>query len=239
MNTTTPKGVRHIGLMICWSLAAIAIQMLLATGATAQDPSRPGTQMQHQHSHGASQSIEVEFPRLGRDQVNAKDSLFSLESALQTARENNPTLRQAEAGVKAAQSRAHQAGLYPNPIVGYSGDEIRGGEIHGGKQGFFVEQTIVTAGKLLHARDVMNKDTKLAEIEAEEQKVRVETAVKMAFYRVLAAQEMADSRADLARIAEQIVESQRRLQNTGQANESEVLEAEVDAQRMKVSARMK
>jgi outer membrane protein, heavy metal efflux system len=239
MNPTTPEIARHIEVLFRWPLVALAIYLFSATVATAQDPSMPGMQMQHQHSHGASQSIEVEFPRLRRDQANAKDSLLSLESALQTARENNPTLRQAEAGVKAAQSRAHQAGLYPNPIVGYSGDEIRGGEIHGGKQGFFVEQTFVTAGKLSRVRELMKKDTKLAEIEAEEQKVRVETAVKMAFYRVLAAQEMADSRADLARIAEQIVESQRRLQNTGQADETEVLEAQVDAQRMKVSARMK
>ena len=239
MNPTTPKIARHIEVLCRWPPVALAIYLFSATVATAQDPSMPGMQMQHQHSHGASQSIEVEFPRLGRDQANAKDSLLSLESALQTARENNPTLRQAEAGVKAAQSRAQQAGLYPNPIVGYSGDEIRGGEIHGGKQGFFIEQTIVTAGKLSRVRELMNKDTKLAEIEAEEQKVRVETAVKIAFYRVLAAQEMADSRADLARIAEQIVESQRRLQNTGQADETEVLEAQVDAQRMKLSARMK
>ena len=239
MNPTTPKIARQIEVLFRWPLVALAIYLFSATVATAQDPSMPGMQMQHQHSHGASQSIEADFPRLGRDQANAKGSLLSLESALQTARENNPTLRQAEAGVKAAQSRAHQAGLYPNPIVGYSGDEIRGGEIHGGKQGFFVEQTIVTAGKLSRVRELMKKDTMLAEIEAEEQKVRVETAVKMAFYRVLAAQEMADSRADLARIAEQIVESQRRLQNTGQADETEVLEAQVDAQRMKVSARMK
>jgi outer membrane protein, heavy metal efflux system len=239
VSTTTPKIARHIEVLFRWPLVALVIYLFSATVATAQDPSVPGMQMQHQHSHGASQSIEVEFPRLGRDQANAKDSLLSLESALQTARENNPTLRQAEAGVKAAQSRARQAGLYPNPVVGYSGDEIRGGEIHGGKQGFFVEQTIVTAGKLSRVRELMTKDTKLAEIEAEEQKVRVETAVKMAFYRVLAAQEMADSRADLARIAEEIVESQRRLQNTGQADETEVLEDEIHAQRMKLSARMK
>jgi outer membrane protein, heavy metal efflux system len=220
-------------------LIAFAVHLFLVTGATAQDSTMPGMQMQHQHSHGAAQSIGVEFPRLGRDQANAKGALFTLDSALQTARENNPTLRQAEAGVKAARARAHQVGLYPNPTVGYSGDEVRGGEIHGGKQGFFIEQTIVTAGKLSRAREVMNKDTRLAEIEAEEQQVRVETAVKMAFYRVLAAQEMADSRADLAGIAEQILESQRRLQNTGQADETEVLTAEVDAERMKLSARMK
>src|SRR5258708_36665646 len=67
----------------------------------------------------------------------------------------------------------------------------------------------------------------------------VETGVRMGFYRVLAAREMADSRADLARIAEQMVETEQRLQNTGQADESEVLAAQIDAQRAKLSARMK
>jgi outer membrane protein, heavy metal efflux system len=218
-----------------------AMYLLLSSSAAAQDPSMPGMppgmQMPQQHTHAGAQKVEVEFPRLGRAQANARNGLFTLDAAMQSARENNPTLRQAEAGVKAARARAQQAGLYPNPTVGYSGDEIRGGEINGGKQGFFVEQRIITAGKLSRAREVMNKDTKLAEIEAEEQKVRVETAVKMAFYRVLAAQEMADARADLARIAEQTVESERRLQNTGQGDETEVLAAEVETQRMQLSAR--
>jgi cobalt-zinc-cadmium efflux system outer membrane protein len=196
-------------------------------------------QKHYQHTHAGAQASQAEFPRLGRAQQNANNSLFTLENALQLARENNPTLRQAEAGIKAARGQAQQASLYLNPTVGYSGDEIRGGEIHAGKQGFFVEQTIVTAGKLSRARDLMNKSAKLAEIEAEEQRVRVETAVKMAFYRVLAAQEMADAQADLARITEQMLETQRRLQNTGQADESEALEAAIEAARMKLSARMK
>ena len=224
---------------ICRALVLCAIYWSFATAANAQDSSMPGMQMPEQHNHAGATANQLEFPRLGRAQQNAKGALFTVERALQTARENNPTLRQAEAGIKAARAGAQQAGLYPNPTVGYSGDEIRGGEIHGGKQGFFVEQTIVTGGKLSRARAVMNRNTKLAEIEAEEQKVRVETSVKMAFYRVLAAQEMSESRADLARIAEQIVESERQLQNTGQADESEVLAAEVEAQRMKLSARMK
>ena len=208
-------------------------------GAKAQEAPTPNISESHQHTHGASPSIEVEYPRLGRAQVNAKASLFTLDGALQTARESNPTLRQAESGVNAARARAQQAGLYPNPTGGYSGDEIRGGVIHGGKQGFFVEQTIVTAGKLSRSREVGNKEARLAEIETEEQRIRVETAVKMAYYRVLAAQEMADSRADLARIAEKVVETQQRLQNTGQADETEILAAQVDAQRAKLAARMK
>ena len=246
---TTPNQNRNVSspgapLSVCASGAfhsfvySLALVFLCAP-AYAQQLSAPVIQEQHQHMHAGAQVSQTEFPRLGRAQQNAKNSLFMLENALQLARENNPTFRQAEAGIQAAHAQAQQAGFYPNPIVGYSGDEIRGGEIHGGKQGFFVEQTIVTAGKLSRARDVANKSAKLAEIEAEEQRVRVETAVKMAFYRVLAAQETADAWADLAGIAEQMLETQQRLQNTGQADESEAVAAAVEAARMKLSARMK
>jgi cobalt-zinc-cadmium efflux system outer membrane protein len=247
MNITPDRGQRIEEVMkadakplsIRFAVLFLVLSFVFARGATAQDSSTPGARAAHQHTHSGAESIQLEFPRFGRAQADAKNSLFTLDAALQAARQNNPTLRQAETGVKAAHARAQQAGLYPNPTVGYSGDEIRGGEIHGGKQGFFVEQTIVTAGKLSRAREVSNKEAQLAEIEAEEQKIRVETAVKMAFFRVLAAQEMADSRSDLAHIAEKVVETQRRLQNTGQADETEILAAEVDAQRAKLSARMK
>ena len=247
MNTTPDRtsalngpiaGASRCRRFLC-SISIAAGVLLLVHPTQAQDSKTPAAPISHQHVHAGSQSIQLEFPRLGRDQQNAKGPLFSLDQALKSASENNPTYRQAEAGVRAARGRAQQAGLYPNPSVGYSGDEIRGGEIHGGKQGFFVEQRIITGGKLSRTRQLMNKDTSLAEIEAEEQKLRVETAVKISFYRVLAAQETADSRADLARIAEQVVETQRRLQNTGQADETEVLADEVEAQRMKLSARMK
>src|SRR5436309_16142914 len=68
--------------------------------------------------------------------------------------------------------------------------------------------------------------------------MRVQSAVKMAFLRVLAVQELLDARRDMAAIAQDSTETQRRLMNTGQADETEVLEAEVEAQRMRIGARM-
>jgi cobalt-zinc-cadmium efflux system outer membrane protein len=122
--------------------------------------------------------------------------------------------------------------------VGYVGDEVRGGSIGGGKQGFFVSQPIVTAGKLGKNRKIFGEEVRLSEIEAEEQKMRVENGVRIGFYRVLAAQEMLDAKRDLARIAEDNAETERRLRNTGQADDSEVLQAEVEARRMRVAARV-
>jgi outer membrane protein, heavy metal efflux system len=220
----------------------IVCALLLSTCAFAQQQSMPGMQMppaqNEMHHHHAAKPHEADYPRFGQAQKDASQKLFTLEDAQQTARTKNPTLRQAEMGIRVAKARQQQAGLLPNPIVGYSADEIRGGAEGGGKQGFFVEQRIVTGGKLARNRDVFAKEASLAEIEAEEQKVRVETAIKMAFYRVLASQELADVRTQLARIANENAITAKRLNNTGQADDTEVLEAEVEAQRAGLAQRM-
>src|SRR5579863_7271498 len=221
--------------------AAILSATLLIPIAHAQDKTPPMTMPMNQqmpHHHGDVPLIAAQYPRMGRAQEKAGAQLVTLEQLEKMATETNPTLRQAETEIRAAKARTEQAGLYPNPSVGYTGDEIRGGSVGGGKQGFFVQQTIVTAGKLARSRDIFSKEMQLAEIEAQEQKIRVETSVKTAFLRVLAAQELLDVRRDLAKIQQDFSETQHQLSNTGQADESEVLDAEVDAQRLRLSARM-
>jgi cobalt-zinc-cadmium efflux system outer membrane protein len=218
-------------------LAAAILALTLATTANAQQMQETEQQPEHHH-HGEIHPVQPEYPRLGRSQEKAAGALMGLEQFEKIAQESNPTLRQAEAEIRAANARRQQAGLYPNPTIGYIGDEIRGGSVGGGKQGFFVEQTIVTGGKLRLSQKVVANDANIATIEAEEQRVRVTSAVKMAFLRVLAAQELLDARNDLAKIAQDASETQVRLQNTGQADESEVLDSEVEAERMRMAARM-
>src|SRR5712691_9475299 len=225
---TMRASVRGGAIIVASALAA-------AGGARGQEMQMP---KQEQHHQMEMPAVRPEYPRMGRAQENAKGALVTLEQVQKIASEANPTLRQAEAEIRAAKARQQQSALYPNPTVAYAGDEIRGGSGGGGKQGFFVQQTLVTGGKLGLSREVFGKDVKLAEMEAEEQKMRVQSAVKMAFLRVLAAQELLHARRDLAKIALDAAETQRRLMNTGQADETEVLEAEVEAHRMRMSARM-
>ena len=219
--------------VLAWSMLAVS----LTGGVSSAQQASPMPQ-EHKHHHGEIQPVQPFYPRMQRAQERAAGKLFTLDEAQRLASDSNPTLRQAEAEIRAAKSRQQQAGLYPNPTLGYTGDEIRGGSISGGKQGFFVEQSLVTAGKLSKSKDVLGKEIRLAEIEAEEQKLRVQSAVKTAYYRVLAAQELLDARSDLSKIETDNAETQRRLSNTGQADETDVLEAEVDAARMRLSVRM-
>jgi cobalt-zinc-cadmium efflux system outer membrane protein len=219
-------------------VAAAILASTFAVTAHAQQMQEPQQEHTEHHHHGDIRPVQPQYPRFGRSQQKAAGALMQLEQFEKIAQESNPTLRQAEAEIRAANARRHQAGLYPNPTVGYTADEIRGGSQGGGKQGFFVEQTIVTGGKLRLSQNIVANDANLATIEAEEQRMRVTSAVKMAFLRVLAAQELLDARNDLAKIAQDASDTQVRLQNTGQADESEVLDSEIDAERMRMAVRM-
>jgi outer membrane protein, heavy metal efflux system len=221
--------------MARYGAIVFVIALGVADGLRGQEMKMPKQEQSH---HMEMPAVTAEYPRMGRAQERAHGALVTLEQVQKIAADSNPTLRQAEAEIRATKARQQQAGLYPNPTVGYTGDEIRGGSVGGGKQGFFLQQAVVTGGKLGLSREVFGKEVKLAEIEAEEQKIRVQSAVKMAFLRVLAAQELLETRRDLAKIAQDAAETQRRLMNTGQADESEVLGAEVEAQRMRMAARM-
>ena len=62
----------------------------------------------------------------------------SLEDFLKLGDANNPTIKEANAFVQQSQQQARQAALYPNPSIGYQGEQIRGGSYGGGEQGGFL-----------------------------------------------------------------------------------------------------
>jgi outer membrane protein, heavy metal efflux system len=173
------------------------------------------------------------FVGYGHAQTPAADSAqktITLEELQQMALQQNPTFAQAAANIRAAEGRKQQSGLYPNPTVGYQGEQIRGGSFRGGEQGFFVQQNIVLAGKLGLNQNIFEQEKKQAETEADEQKLRVVTNVKMSFIQALAAQQTLELRQNLGKLADDAVETSRQLANIGQADAPDVLEAEVEAQ---------
>jgi outer membrane protein TolC len=136
----------------------------------------------------------------GRAQTPASEQkTITLEELQQMALQNNPTFRQSAANIQAAEGRKKQSGIYPNPTIGYQGEQIRGGSFHGGEQGFFVQQDIVLGGKLGLNRKIFDQELKQAETEAEEQNVRVVTNVRMSYIQALAAQQTLELRHNFAR----------------------------------------
>lgn len=223
----------------CLTAAMLWAVLQIPTAGAQQQQPPPSSEGQMQgtegmHHMGHIEVVKPDLPRLGRAQENAPSGLIRLEDLEQMALGKNPTLVQARAEIHSARARQLQSGLYPNPEVGYSGDEIRGGSFGGGEQGVFIAQPIVMAGKLGLNRKILGHDVRISEIEAQEQRLRVVNGVQIAFYRVLSAQEMLDSKKDLARISAETVAISRQLRNVGQADESEVLQAEVDEQMLEM-----
>src|SRR6202049_1745882 len=85
---------------------------------------------------------------------------ITLDELQQMALQKNPTFGQSAANIQAAQGRKKQSGLYPNPTIGYQGEQIRGGSFHGGEQGVFVQQDIVLGGKLGLNRKIFDQGLK-------------------------------------------------------------------------------
>src|ERR1700722_19875925 len=197
----------------------------LATASLfAQQPSMPGMRM----DHSSPPQSPASAPQLLQG-VSTHPPL-KLEAFLAMADKNNPTLRQAAAVVRRSAALARQASLYPNPTVGYEGDQIRGGSYGGGEQGGFVAQTIVLGGKLGLRQDVYKQQKQADQIAAEAQMRRVHSDVTRMFYHALSAQQTVLVRGRLLALATDAVETAHQLANVGQADSPDVLQAAVEAE---------
>jgi cobalt-zinc-cadmium efflux system outer membrane protein len=160
-----------------------------------------------------------------------------LEDLEKMALVNHPAIAQAAAGVRAAEGRRVQAGLYPNPVLGVNGDEIASGPIiRGGEIGGFFEQRVVTGGKLGLDRRIAEQEKREFESAAEAQRLRVLSSVRMLFYQALGDQRLLELRSALAKNARDIARIRGELANIGQADRADVFSAEIDAQRAELAA---
>jgi cobalt-zinc-cadmium efflux system outer membrane protein len=179
----------------------------------------------------------VLFATSGRAQQATPEagSPLTLQQIEAMALANNPTVRQAEAGVDAARGRARQAGAWPNPVVGYTGEEISPGEtIRWGEHGAFVEQTIVLGGKLRLSRNVFEREIAQAEALGEMQRLRVLSSVRASFYGVLTTERRVEVLRRLSALADEAVATSRQLFNVGAADRPDVLESDIEARRTRL-----
>lgn len=151
------------------------------------------------------------------------------------ALENNPTLRQAQAEIDAARGRARQAGTFPNPLVGYTGEEISTGPtIRGGEHGAFIEQTIPLGGKLGLSRSVFQHEATQAEALAESQRQRVLNSVRLGYYEALLAARRVEVDERLAQLTREAVGVTRQLFNVGAADKPDFLQSEIEERRAQI-----
>jgi cobalt-zinc-cadmium efflux system outer membrane protein len=114
---------------------------------------------------------------------------LSLADLQRLAAANSPLLRQAAADVEAAKGAVIQAGAYPNPTMGYEGDQVGGAGGTAGQQGIFIDQLIKTGGKLKLAQAAAIMDLHNAEIAFRRAQADLTTQVRSGYFAVLVAAE--------------------------------------------------
>ncbi len=139
------------------------------------------------------QPFELPVPRpddsihLGPSATGKEVGNLSLEDLENIALQNNPTLSQARAKIGAATGKMIQAGLVPNPIFGYQGNEI-GDENTIGQQGIFLSQEIMRREKRSLSRVAGSHEVSEAQHQAQIQQLRVLSDVRSEHFNVLVAQ---------------------------------------------------
>lgn len=156
---------------------------------------------------------------------------ITLKELEDLAIQNNPTIAQAQAAINAVNGRKEQANLYPNPTVGVLAEELSQRDPLGGNHRHvfvFADQTLILGGKRGKTAELFVQEQSQSQIGLESQKQRVLNAVRTLYYQVLGAQQQLLLREKAAALAEDAAGTTRQLYNVGQADQPDVLEAEIE-----------
>jgi cobalt-zinc-cadmium efflux system outer membrane protein len=154
-----------------------------------------------------------------------QNSGITVEQLEQLALENNPTIRQLSASASKAGGIQTQSGLYPNPIIAYSGVQLADRSTD--QQGVLVEQEIVLGDKLQLNRQVHQQDVQVRLWEVEAQRQRVLTDIRTLFYSALATQRQIELIDEFRNVAARGAEVAQMRRDALDASLPEVLQAQI------------
>lgn len=192
----------------------------------------PIQELQEPEAVGFQTGSDLPAPELLQAVVPQKP--MTVEEFIGMADRSNPTLAQAQRNVERSQQQGRQMGLPPDPVAGYSADEVRGGSFGGGEQGAFFSQEFVLGHKLALRRGVFQAEARSNAWAVEIQRARVHNDVGSAFFDALADQQSVVVRDRLLKVALDAETNAHELERIGQADASDVLDAEIAAEEAKV-----
>lgn len=178
------------------ALSTGAVQLVSASKPVFQDDVFP------ELAEGEVQSLVGEIQAVGTG--------LTLNQAEEIALTHNPTLRQLQNRITAAQGQWIQGGLKPNPVLNLMSQEV-GNEGSVGQNGVSLSQELVTADKLCLNQKVSAWDVRRSELLLQVQKQRLLTDIRKQFAVAAIAQQRVTVSEQLLQIAAEGEEQARRL----------------------------
>ncbi|MEQ8849651.1 TolC family protein [Botrimarina sp.] len=161
---------------------------------------------------------------------------LTLAAAESRALAVSPSVSALAAEARAARWQAVQAGLNPNPTVGYTANEI-GADGAAGQQGAYVSQRFVRGGKLGYASAVESREARRLEQEIAAERRRVLTDTRTAFYEAFLSQEQVDLARQLTQLSQSAAETSGQLFEAGEGPRTNSLQGQIEAGRADAARR--
>lgn len=204
----------------------------LRTGPSSVIETSPFQLVGHKQSTDASDGLSVwlQDPLVADEEATTRleadpaTSTVNLDFLLGVAFQSNPALEQADAAIARACGIQCQVGRKANPSVGYFANEI-GNDGGAGQHGVFASQLIVRGDKLQWNQRVLGGEVSRLHLEREVVRQRIETDIRVAFYRALVAQRQADMATGFQEDAEEAVEIAKRRLESGDGTRPDLLQS--------------
>ena len=201
---------------------SIGLLLVIASSAFAERPVIRRT--------SAQQTVTVSKVAV----TEAEATGLSLDTLVSMGLAQNPRLAKVSFGVEAARGRATQAGLYPNPTIGVTFDELGDKTGRGGVNTLpLISQEFVTAGKLRLSKEAGLREVDQATLGVMAQRYSLLANIRAAYFDALALQTRIAILDRLVKLADKSVEQTAQLREAGQVARLDVAQLEVEAERLR------
>ncbi len=163
--------------------------------------------------------------------IQSASGVMTLSRALSLALLQNPKLATFSYEIRAAEARALQAGLYPNPEIDVELENVAGSGAFSGFGGtettVSLSQSILLGGKRAKAAEAAALEGDLAAWDYESKRLDVFTNVRRAFLTVLAAQQRVSLNEELTELSGQLLQTITERVAAGKTSPAEISRARV------------
>jgi cobalt-zinc-cadmium efflux system outer membrane protein len=212
-------------------LVCLAIELIVSAAAVMGAPIQTAHGIDVESERSAIELVPLPQP----ESLAGACPPLTLADLEEMALANNPTLTVAWARVNAARGRQVQSGLYPNPMIGYTGQDM-GEDGTAGQQGGYVSQQFITGKKLQLNRAIGSREVREQRFLFDAQELRVLSDVRLRYYDALAAQRRVELTAELSKVSAQLADNSRQLREAGQIADSDLLQAEIESEEAQILA---
>jgi len=165
--------------------------------------------------------------------VEVVSGAWTLDQIETAALNGNPTLGQLQAKLEATRGRWVQAGLMPNALIGYNGQQV-GSKGEAEQNGVLLQMEFVRLKKLRLNRAIVAEEIGMVEQQLAAQELRVLTDARIGFYDVLTAQRRVELNEELVEINKKAVQTAERLLNAKEVSRVDVLQARIEADQARI-----